>query len=73
MKREKRNKIVAAPLVAGVVGVFAFLMLYGIAGLEDMESSIGGISMGLFISAVFAVVIYSVLFGELLARAFEGK
>lgn len=73
MNREKRNKIVAAPLVSGVIGAFSFFMLYGMAGLREMQSTLGGVSMGMFVSAIFSVVIASVLFGELLARALESK
>lgn len=73
MKQDRRNKIVAAPIVSGVVGVFTFFMLYGMAGLSEMKSTIAGLPFGLFVSAIFAVIVASALFGELLARAIEGK
>lgn len=68
-----RNKVVSAPIVSGVVGVFAFLVLYKIVGLDKSGSEIAGIPIGLFISAFFAVIVASALFGELLAKALEDK
>ena len=73
MDQNKRNKIRSAPIVGGVVGAFTFFMLYGLAGLSKMGSDVAGIPMGLLISGIFAVVVGSVLFGELLANALEGK
>ncbi len=69
----KRDDIIAAPIVAGVVGVLAFFVLYSLAGLKEMGGDVAGIDLGLFISLIMAAVVGAVLFGELLARALEGK
>lgn len=68
-----RDNIIAAPLVGGLVGVLTFFMIYSLVGLKDMNGDFAGISLGLFISLAFAVVVGAVLFGELLADALEGK
>ena len=73
MTRVKRDNIVTAPIVAGVVAVFSFFVLYDLAGMKDMGGDLAGIQLGLFISLVMAVVVGAVLFGELLAKALEGK
>jgi hypothetical protein len=69
----KRDDIIAAPLVAGVVGVFAFFVLYYLVGLRDMVGDIAGIDLGIFISLIMGVVVAAILFGELLANALESK
>jgi hypothetical protein len=69
----KRDDIVAAPIVGGVVAVFAFFVLYQLAGLGQMEGDIAGIDIGLFISLVLGVVAGAAVFGELLAKAITGK
>lgn len=69
----KRDDLIAAPIVGGVVGVLVFFLLYFLVGLRDMGGDIAGIGLGLFISMAFAVVVGAALFGELLARALEGE
>ncbi len=69
----KRDDLIAAPLVGGVVGVFTFFVLYSLAGLRGMGGDIAGIDPGLFISLAMAVVVGAVVFGELLARELVGS
>jgi len=73
MAKIKRDEIIAAPIVGGVVAVLTFFMLYSLVGMKDMGGDIAGIGLGLFISLAMAVVVGGVLFGELLAQALEGK
>lgn len=71
MAESRRDKIIAAPLVGGVVGVLTFFVLYSLAGLKDIGGGLMGLGLGLFISLVMAIVVAAVLFGELLAQALE--
>jgi len=71
MAESKRDRIIAAPLIGGVVGVFTFFVLYSLVGLGKMSGDIMGLDLGLFISMMMAVVVAAVLFGELLAQALE--
>jgi len=68
---KRRDDIIAAPVVGGVIAVLTFFMMYSLAGLQDMGGDIAGISLGLFISLVMAVIVGAVVFGELMARALE--
>lgn len=69
----RRDDIIAAPLIGGVVGVFAFFMLYNLAGLGSFSGSVAGFSMGLLVSLLFAAAAGAIVFGELLAQALENK
>lgn len=73
MSKKKRDEIIAAPLIGGVVGVMSYFILYYLAGLKDVTGDVGGMPFGDLISVVMAVVIAAILFGELLANAIEKK
>ncbi len=73
MAKIKRDSVIEAPLVSGVVGVFVFFLLYFVVNLREMNGDLLGINMGFFISLMMAVVVAAILFGELLAEALEGK
>jgi hypothetical protein len=73
MTKIKRDSVIEAPLVSGVVGVFVFFLLYFVVNLREMNGDLIGINMGFFISLMMAVVVAAILFGELLAEALEGK
>jgi hypothetical protein len=72
-KTIKRNDLIAAPIVAGVVGVFTFFILFSLAGFGNMPGSVAGLDLGFFISIVMAVIVAAVLFGELLSRTLNAK
>jgi len=65
--KSKRDNIIAAPLIGGVVGVLTFFLLYSLVGLKDMAGDILGMNLGFFLSLIMAVVVAAILFGELLA------
>ena len=69
----KRNDLIAAPIIAGVVGVFTFFILFSLAGFGDMTGDIAGLNLGLFISLVMAVIVGAVLFGQLMSNALGAK
>jgi hypothetical protein len=69
----KRDDIIAAPIIGGVVAVLTFFILYSLVDLRSMGGDIAGVGMGLFISLVMAVIVGAVLFGELLAQALEKR
>jgi len=73
MAKIKRESVMTAPLVGGVIGIFTFFILYYLADLRNMAGDILGLQMGLFLSLVLSVVVAAILFGELLADALEGK
>jgi len=62
----KKDEVIAAPMIGGLVAVFAFFMLYSLAGLENIEGSFLDVNLGMFISLAGAIIVGSVIFGELL-------
>ncbi|MBN2517676.1 MAG: hypothetical protein JXB14_02425 [Candidatus Altiarchaeota archaeon] len=69
----KRDEVIAAPIVGGLVGIFAFFMLYSLAGLDQIKGDFLGVDLGLFISVAAAIIAAAVLFGELLVDALSKK
>lgn len=73
MAQTRREKIVSAPIAAGLVGVFSFVLLYFVAGLGNISGDVMGAPTGMLISAFLTVIVAGAVFGELLSDALEGK
>ena len=69
----KKDEVIAAPIVGGLVAVFTFFILYSLAGLDSIKGSLMGVSLGMFISLAGGIVVGSVIFGELLVDALSKK
>ena len=69
----KKDEVIAAPIVGGLVAVFAFFMLYSLAGLNSIEGSLLGVNLGLFISLAGGIIVGSIIFGELLVDALSKR
>lgn len=67
----KRDDVIAAPIVAGVVGAFTFFILSSV--LAGMSGEILGMRISKFIAIFGSVIVAAALFGELLAGALEKK
>jgi len=66
-----RNDVIAAPVIAGVVGLMTLLVFRSVISTGLSDEFVLGISIGTFISMMAAVIISAALFGELLANALE--
>jgi len=69
----KKDSVIAAPIVGGILAVLTYLVFYEFTGFSSMGGSVLGLGIGRLISLLAGVVIGGAVFGQLLADAFNIK